>query len=84
MLMHPGDIGPYESADRVWSGRWWPLYLVALFCVELHGIGVQEEAATRRQRMIEDLQLAFAETVEREEDVDEEIHDLFAALAAPE
>ena len=37
MLMHPGDIGPYESADRVWSGRWWPLYLVMLFCVELHG-----------------------------------------------
>jgi len=37
MMMHPGDIGPYESSDRVWSGRWWPLYLVALFCVELHG-----------------------------------------------
>ena len=37
MLMHPGDIGPYESADRVWSGRWWPFYLVLLFCVELHG-----------------------------------------------
>ena len=37
MLTHPGDIGPYESADRVWSGRWWPLYLVLLFCVELHG-----------------------------------------------
>lgn len=37
MLMHPGDIGPYESADRVWSGRWWPIYLVMLFCVELHG-----------------------------------------------
>ena len=37
MLMHPGDIGPYESADRVWSGRCWPLYLVLLFCVELHG-----------------------------------------------
>jgi fumarate reductase subunit C len=37
MMMHPGDIGPYGSADRVWSGRWWPLYLVALFCVELHG-----------------------------------------------
>ena len=30
MLMHPGDIGPYESGDRVWSGRWWPLYLVML------------------------------------------------------
>ena len=37
MLMHPGDIGPFESADRVWSGRWWPIYLVMLFCVELHG-----------------------------------------------
>jgi fumarate reductase subunit C len=37
MLMHPGAIGPFESADRVWSGRWWPLYLVLLFCVELHG-----------------------------------------------
>ncbi len=37
MLMHPGMIGPYESADRVWSGRWWPFYLIALFAVELHG-----------------------------------------------
>jgi fumarate reductase subunit C len=37
MMMHPGDIGPYGSADRVWSGRWWPLYLVMLFAVELHG-----------------------------------------------
>src|SRR4026208_1818531 len=37
MLMNPGDIGPYESAERVWSGGWWPLYLVLLFAVELHG-----------------------------------------------
>jgi fumarate reductase subunit C len=37
MLMHPGDIGPYESADRVWTGRWWPIYLVMLFAVEIHG-----------------------------------------------
>jgi fumarate reductase subunit C len=37
MLMHPGLIGPFESADRVWSGRWWPLYIVLLFAVELHG-----------------------------------------------
>jgi fumarate reductase subunit C len=37
MLMHPHAIGPYESADRVWSGVWWPLYLVLLFCVEVHG-----------------------------------------------
>lgn len=41
MLMHPADIGPFGSADRVWSGRWWPLYLVLLFAVELHaGIGL--------------------------------------------
>jgi len=37
MLSHPELIGPYESADRVWSGRMWPLYLVLLFLVELHG-----------------------------------------------
>lgn len=37
MLMHPGLIGPLESGERVWSGRWWPIYLVMLFCVELHG-----------------------------------------------
>ncbi|MBK8323821.1 MAG: fumarate reductase cytochrome b subunit [Betaproteobacteria bacterium] len=37
MLMHPGAIGPYQSADRVWTGSWWPLYLVLLFAVELHG-----------------------------------------------
>lgn len=37
MLMHPELIGPYASADRVWSGRWWPLYLVLLFAVEIHG-----------------------------------------------
>jgi fumarate reductase subunit C len=37
MIMHPADIGPYVSADRVWSGRWWPLYLVILVAVVLHG-----------------------------------------------
>jgi fumarate reductase subunit C len=37
MLMNPGLIGPYASADRVWSGRWWPLYVVLLFAVEVHG-----------------------------------------------
>jgi fumarate reductase subunit C len=37
MLMHPGLIGPLESGDRVWSARWWPLYLVLLFVVEIHG-----------------------------------------------
>jgi fumarate reductase subunit C len=41
MLVHPSDIGPYASADRVWSGNWWPFYLIVLFAVEFHGgIGV--------------------------------------------
>ena len=37
MLTRPGRIGPFESADRVWSDHYWPLYLVLLFAVELHG-----------------------------------------------
>ena len=37
MLVHPGLIGPYASADRVWSGIWWPFYLVLLVAVEIHG-----------------------------------------------
>jgi fumarate reductase subunit C len=37
MMMHPAQIGPWASADRVWSGHWWPLYVVLLFAVELHG-----------------------------------------------
>jgi len=36
MLMHPGAIGPFESGARVFNG-WWPLYLVLLIAVELHG-----------------------------------------------
>ncbi len=38
MLSNPGGIGPYMSADRIVSGGMWPLYLVLLICVELHGI----------------------------------------------
>ncbi|MDD2885787.1 MAG: fumarate reductase cytochrome b subunit [Dechloromonas sp.] len=37
MLSQPELIGPYASADRVWSGGMWPLYLLLLFSVELHG-----------------------------------------------
>jgi fumarate reductase flavoprotein subunit len=37
MLTHPDRIGPYESADRVWSDGFWMLYLVLLFAVEIHG-----------------------------------------------
>lgn len=36
MLTNPGEIGPYASGARVFHS-WWPLYLVLLFCVELHG-----------------------------------------------
>lgn len=38
MLSNPAGIGPYMSADRIVSGGMWPLYLVLLICVELHGI----------------------------------------------
>lgn len=37
LMLNPADIGPYASADRIWSGRFWPLYLVLLFVVEIHG-----------------------------------------------
>ncbi|MFH2057525.1 MAG: fumarate reductase cytochrome b subunit [Pseudomonadota bacterium] len=38
MLSNPGGIDPYLSADRVFSYNMWPLYLVLLICVELHGV----------------------------------------------
>lgn len=37
MFFWPQDIGPYASADRVWSDRLWPFYIAALLAVELHG-----------------------------------------------
>jgi len=37
MLTNPGSIDPYLSADRVVSSNMWPLYLILLICVELHG-----------------------------------------------
>jgi fumarate reductase subunit C len=37
MLTRPDRIGPFESADRVWTDRMWPLYIVLLLAVELHG-----------------------------------------------
>jgi fumarate reductase subunit C len=62
MLTRPERIGPFESADRVWSDLMWPLYLVMLFAVEVHGgIGLyrlalkwgwfagSDPAATRRR-----------------------------------
>jgi fumarate reductase subunit C len=37
MLARPDRIGPFESADRVWSDHMWPLYILLLLAVELHG-----------------------------------------------
>jgi fumarate reductase subunit C len=37
MMSRPDEIGPFASADRMWSDTMWPLYLVLLFAVELHG-----------------------------------------------
>jgi len=37
MLTRPDTIGPFGSADRMWTDHFWPLYLVLLFAVELHG-----------------------------------------------
>jgi fumarate reductase subunit C len=45
MLTNAEAIGPYESADRVWTGRLLPLYLALLLVVELHaGIGLYRVA----------------------------------------
>jgi fumarate reductase subunit C len=41
VITRSGDIGPYESADRVISGWMWPVYVLLLITVHLHaGIGV--------------------------------------------
>jgi fumarate reductase subunit C len=37
MLTNPAGIGPFMSADRIVSGNLWPLYIILLICVELHG-----------------------------------------------
>ncbi len=37
IMTNPADIGPYASADRVWSEWMWPLYILLLLAVELHG-----------------------------------------------
>ena len=37
MLSRPDRIGPFESADRVWGDHFWPLYILLLLAVELHG-----------------------------------------------
>lgn len=40
IFLQPDNIGPYASADRIWSGRFWLLYAPLLLVVHLHaGIG---------------------------------------------
>jgi fumarate reductase subunit C len=38
MIVEPEAIDPYGSADQVWTGRAWPLLVVLLLCVEVHGV----------------------------------------------
>jgi succinate dehydrogenase subunit C len=41
VMLQPDNIGPYASADRIWSGRFWLLYGPLLLVVHLHaGIGI--------------------------------------------
>lgn len=37
IMTNPADIGPHLSSDRIISNWMWPLYLVLLIAVELHG-----------------------------------------------
>lgn len=37
IFMHPGEIGPYASADRIVTGGMLPLGVVLLLAVEVHG-----------------------------------------------
>ena len=36
IITQPENIGPFASADRVWTDLMWPLYLFLLVAVELH------------------------------------------------
>lgn len=38
LLIEPGRIDPFGSADLVWSGRAWPMLLLLLICVAVHGM----------------------------------------------
>lgn len=41
MMVQPGNIGPYASADRIYSDGMWPMYFLLLVSVVLHaGVGV--------------------------------------------
>lgn len=41
VIAQPGNIGPYASSDRIWTGNFWILYALLLVTVHLHaGIGM--------------------------------------------
>jgi len=41
VIAQPGNIGPYESSDRIWTGNFWILYALLLVTVHCHaGIGM--------------------------------------------
>ena len=37
IMTNSADIGPYASADRIWTEWMWPLYILLLLAVEFHG-----------------------------------------------
>lgn len=37
IMTNPDNIGPYASADRIWSGWMWPMFILLLLAVEFHG-----------------------------------------------
>ncbi len=37
IMTNSDKIGPYASADRIWSEWMWPLYILLLLAVEFHG-----------------------------------------------
>ncbi len=41
VITQPGNIGPYASSDRVWTGRFWIVYALLLLTVHIHAaVGV--------------------------------------------
>lgn len=73
MLSRPDLIDPFHSGDRVWSDHFWPLYILLLVAVELHGgiglyrlaikwswfVGANFDATRRRLKTLKWLLTAF-------------------------
>lgn len=75
MAMDADKIGPYLSADRFVTEGLWPMYLILLFCAELHGAigmyrltvkwgvfdrdGLDQERAKRTRRRLKRFKIAL-------------------------